>query len=149
MLGLFLLASLRRSKLSYLYEGSHSPLPRNRISFLLSSLFYSKIVDMTSYFEKLPGSESNLLLLPRELRLEIFGYLIPNRIHVYRRRDKFCLSACVGPISIGCEDSSKPYVDLYTNMPDGDERQSSPDKCLNPTWDATWARRLQSTWGPH
>lgn len=100
---------------------------------------------MTSYFAKIPRSESNLLLLPRELRHEIFGYLIPDRIHVYHRGDKFCLSACVGPTSIGGEDSSKPYVDLFANMPDGFERKSSPVTYPDPIW----ARRLQSTWGPH
>ncbi|KAF2180468.1 hypothetical protein K469DRAFT_753425 [Zopfia rhizophila CBS 207.26] len=93
----------------------------------------------------MPQLESTLLLTPAEIRHGIYLYLLPDRIHVRLRGDKFCLSACLEPGRGGDEDGSKPFTYVSANTLDGHERKFSRNGFSDPVW----ARRLRSTWGPH
>jgi hypothetical protein len=81
---------------------------------------------------------SGLFLAPIEIRRAIYVYLIPNGVHVFFRQGKIHLSVCVEPSPAGDHDGS----DRKTT---GSDRQTLDD------WfsDTMWARRLQSSWGPH
>ncbi|UPL00361.1 hypothetical protein LCI18_011295 [Fusarium solani-melongenae] len=75
-------------------------------------------------------TRSRLLLAPAEIRHVIYEHLLPHGIHVFRQGAKLCCSACVGASS---------------DDEDGSERQATGD----PMSDTVWARRLESSWGPH
>ncbi|KAF1941834.1 hypothetical protein EJ02DRAFT_466276 [Clathrospora elynae] len=86
----------------------------------------------------MPQSESTPLSTPAEIQHEIFSYLLPSQIHICLRGDKFCVLACLLPD--GDEDTK---IGL-----DGYDRQPSDDDGF-PSTNATWARCLRSSWGPH
>ena len=71
-----------------------------------------------------------------ELRQQIYGYLIPDGVHVSFRQGNFSLSVCVQP------DPNNSF--------DGNERRGLeflPTPIGTP--DPLWMQRLRSTWGPH
>ena len=85
----------------------------------------------------MPQSQSALLRLPTELRLQIYSYLLPNDVHVRLRNGTLLASACIqGDAPFRGDVSS--YDIEYTDE----------------TWQvrvptSVYARRRQSTWGLH
>jgi hypothetical protein len=79
---------------------------------------------------------SPLLALPLELRQAIYSQLLPHGIHLSLRDKQPHLSVCVQP------DSNHGHW--------GQERCDAASRTRpysDP--DPVWAKRLQSTWGPH
>jgi hypothetical protein len=80
--------------------------------------------------------QSPLLALPLELRQAIYAHLLPHGIHLTLLNEQPHLSTCV--------------------QPDPNHGQWGQERCdaasiMRPHSDPdpVWARRLQSTWGPH
>jgi hypothetical protein len=86
--------------------------------------------------------KGTLLQTPLEMRHEIYSYILPSHVHVCLRGDKFCLSTC--------QESDTEYMGgnyfLYTYHNSDDEHECHP---MCNTHSSVWARRLQSSWGPH
>jgi len=82
-----------------------------------------------------PQLSSKLLNMPLETRQTIYTYLVPNGVHVSRRRDTVILSACVWPYL------DKSWHGHERSGLSGTEPADTPDPLL--------ICRLQSTWGPH
>ncbi|OIW26320.1 hypothetical protein CONLIGDRAFT_683309 [Coniochaeta ligniaria NRRL 30616] len=83
--------------------------------------------------------QSQLFRLPLEVRYAIYGYLVPNAIHVFVRQGKLALSPCGEP-----EVSGDMRHLGYERKPVEDQSIS----CARSREDI-WVRRLQSSWGPH
>lgn len=80
--------------------------------------------------------KSPFLCLPLEVRRAIYSELIPKAVHVFFQRGKVAVSRCVEPEVGGCLT--------------GIERQPTEHESNDPDqsqW--LWARRLNSSWGPH
>jgi hypothetical protein len=75
---------------------------------------------------------SALLRLPAELRHETYSYILPDGIHVRLVRGEIYFSPCL--------ERSHPRPSPHI---DGQERRSDKDDV------SRWARRLDSSWGPH
>ncbi|RYP90037.1 hypothetical protein DL770_003817 [Monosporascus sp. CRB-9-2] len=76
-------------------------------------------------------AQSRLFSLPVELRQAIYDHIIPYAVHLFQQDKNVTISACI-----------EPYPDRHLS---GRERYFAGD------WrtDATMARRLRSSWGPH
>ncbi|KAK3688956.1 hypothetical protein B0T22DRAFT_378112 [Podospora appendiculata] len=74
---------------------------------------------------------------PLEIRLAILASMgFPRAIHVFLRCGKIALSTCVEP-------------SMAENYLTGSERKPGGFLALTSDSELAWARRLQSTWGPH
>jgi hypothetical protein len=88
--------------------------------------------------------QSRLLLLPTELRHEIFQYLVPNEVHLRWLDSGYVLSECLQPP--GPKDDKDMLVgsvtrelyDIYKNDGPFEERDET-----------VLARRVLSSWGCH
>ncbi|KAG5973604.1 hypothetical protein E4U58_004767 [Claviceps cyperi] len=74
--------------------------------------------------------QSPLAQLPAELGRQIYAYIAPAQVHLYRHNNTICAATCITPT---------PSSDYYCF-----DRRSLGDP---PT--AVWARRLASPWGEH
>jgi hypothetical protein len=98
---------------------------------------------------------------PMEICQEMFTYILPAQFHVCPRDDKLCLSICLEPDKDNRSSCSLQEATSY--LYNGDERNvaspygypiSDPRPCeervaCSEARNATYARRPQSTWGPH
>jgi hypothetical protein len=82
--------------------------------------------------------QSALLRLPAELRHEIYSYILPDDIHILLQGEKCFMAACV--------ERSNPW---HSKWATGHEREPKGRNVDYRKKNAVFARRLQSTWGPH
>ncbi|KAH8903810.1 hypothetical protein BR93DRAFT_930952 [Coniochaeta sp. PMI_546] len=75
--------------------------------------------------------QSPFLSLPLEIRNAIYADLVPKAVHISLRHGRVSISTCIEP-KIG------RYQSGIERRPPGDHRSET-----------LWARRLQSSWGPH
>jgi hypothetical protein len=88
-------------------------------------------------------SQSRLLQALAEIRHEIFSYILPAQFHLYLQDDKLCLLTCLELDKN--KRSSNSFQEPKSYPYDGQKR--SHDKYHGP--DYVWARRIESSWGPH
>jgi hypothetical protein len=83
--------------------------------------------------------------MPTELRVHVFQYLIPHRLHLRLLPAGYVLSPCLGPSEDVVEEDgnldSGRIVDKACSIYEGSEQSL--------TFSNTVARRLQSSWGFH
>lgn len=93
---------------------------------------------------------SPFLRMPLELRHEVLSLLLPAQVHVWVRAGNLHVSICHEPDK---NERSTAFMFKSDRTPyDGYERQYTSGQYTSgqePESDDTWARRLESSWGPH
>jgi hypothetical protein len=84
-----------------------------------------------------PQHQCKFFAAPTEIRQVIYAHLIPDRIHLSLCKNEIRLSACVQ------RDKDDNPDCMYMQLDGADILSDSHLK------DAVYARRVQSSWGPH
>jgi hypothetical protein len=99
---------------------------------------------MESHDPTVAPQHSRLLLLPTEIRHQVFQYLVPSQIHLRWLQSSYVFSECLRPPDGARDDILGGHVEMEMSNVYEDVGISSND-----VDNAVFARRLQSSWGWH